>query len=61
MKLRTGRKNRKNLYVQWGDQPSDTDDFSIGYVENPNVLKLMIEAANQHPERLEAILVEGVE
>jgi len=36
MRLRTGRKNFRNLYLQTGDQPSD-DDPCLGLLIDPEV------------------------
>ena len=32
MKIRTGRRNQHNLYLQLGNEPSDTDDPCIGFM-----------------------------
>ena len=40
MKIRTGRKNPRNLYLQRGDEPSD-DDRCLGLIINPDDAKLI--------------------
>lgn len=61
MKLRQGRKNPLNLYVQMDAEPSD-DDLSIGYIRNLDVAHLIVQAFDEAPwmcERLEGIIVRG--
>jgi len=43
--IRQGRKNPRNLYIQHGDEPSDTD-ISIGYIRLPTVAAWMTERVN---------------
>lgn len=61
MRLRQGRKNPLNLYVQMDDESSD-DDLSIGYIRDPDVAHLIAQAFDEAPwmrERLEGIIVRG--
>lgn len=50
MKLRTGRRNPHNLYIQVGDNPSDDDDISIGYIKYPQLTPLIVEGFNSSSE-----------
>lgn len=43
MKIRTGRRNRHNLYLQAGDEPSN-DDLCLGFMIDPEVSALICEA-----------------
>lgn len=43
MKLRTGRRNHRNLYLQRGDQPRD-DDPCIGFMVDEEDARLIAEA-----------------
>src|SRR5262245_36621061 len=45
MKLRTGRKCERNLYVQLGPEPSD-DDPLVGQVLTPGLARLIVQAVN---------------
>lgn len=45
MILRQGRKNKYNLYLQLGDEPSD-NDVSLGYVRYPQWGKAICDAVN---------------
>lgn len=45
MIIRQGRKNPRNLYIQVGEEPADTD-ISIGYVRLPAVAAWMTERVN---------------
>lgn len=45
MKIRQGRRNARNIYLQIGDEPSD-QDISIGYIREPRWAKAVCEAAN---------------
>ena len=56
MKLRLGRKNAQNLYIQSGDEPSD-DDRAVGHICNPTVAYGIVEAVNAHPLALEILAV----
>lgn len=40
MRLRTGRKNRRNLYLQVGDEPADTDPC-LGLMIDPEVAVIL--------------------
>lgn len=59
MKLRQGRKNPLNLYVQLGDEPDD-DDLSVGYVRNPDVARWIVEETQDDgdgsSQRLETVI-----
>lgn len=60
MKIRQGRRNGHNLYVQFGEEPSD-DDVSIGYIRDARIAAWMVReladnrAANR---RLDAVMVD---
>lgn len=41
MKIRQGRRNGHNLYVQFEDEPSD-DDISIGYIVDPDIARIIV-------------------
>lgn len=61
MKIRTGRRNKHSLYIQFGDEPSD-DDRSIGYIADPELAKWLcheVQFADGSCRRLEAIVTEG--
>lgn len=45
MRIRQGRKNPYNLYLQIGDDPSDAD-ISLGYMRYPNWARAVVEAVN---------------
>lgn len=45
MKIRQGRKNGHNLYLQFGDEPSDRD-ISIGYVKYPELAQWIVDAVD---------------
>lgn len=45
MKLRVGRKVRKNLYIQFGDEPSD-NDLDVGRVDSDELAHLIVQAVN---------------
>jgi hypothetical protein len=44
VKLRAGRRNRRNLYLQIGDQPDDQVDISIGFMVDTDTARLIGEA-----------------
>lgn len=61
--LRQGRRNKSNLYVQFGDEPSD-DDLSIGYISNPELARWIVAGQGECPGcqpwlSLEDLLIEG--
>lgn len=43
MKIRTGRKNRRNLYLQSGEAPSDKD-ICLGLMIDPEVAVILSSA-----------------
>lgn len=45
MIIRQGRSNPRNLYIQVGDDPADSD-ISIGYIRLPTVAAWMTERVN---------------
>jgi hypothetical protein len=45
LRLRTGRKVERTLYIQVGDQPSD-DDRLIGMVDTPELAETIVRAVN---------------
>lgn len=49
MKLRQGRRNPLTLYVQLGDEPSDTDPC-LGMVLNQHVAAILCRLVNERPE-----------
>lgn len=57
MKLRQGRKNPLNLYVQFGDEPAD-GDLSIGYVRDERVARWIV-LETQTPSALDRL--EGID
>jgi hypothetical protein len=44
MKLRPGRKNPRNLYLQLGDEPDETVDLPIGFLIDTDTAALIAEA-----------------
>ena len=47
MRLRTGRKQAQNLYVQMGDDPSDEDEY-IGVIFDPTRAKYLCEIVSEY-------------
>lgn len=41
MKLRAGRRNPRNLYIQIGDEPSDAEDLPVGFMIDTDVAALI--------------------
>lgn len=41
MKLRPGRRNPRNLYIQVGDEPSDLNDLPVGFLIDTDVAALI--------------------
>lgn len=41
MKLRPGRRNPRNLYIQVGDEPSDLNDLPVGFLVDTDVAALI--------------------
>lgn len=63
MRVRQGRKNKHNLYLIVGDEPSD-DDISIGYIKYPNMAEEIVRLCNLAPggvvpKRTESTVVEA--
>lgn len=48
MKIRTGRRNPRNLYLQLGDDPSDTGDICLGLIIDPQVAAEIADIVNGH-------------
>lgn len=47
MKIRTGRKQDRNLYIQFGAEPSDEDDY-LGVIFDPARAKRLVEIMNEY-------------
>lgn len=45
MRIRQGRRNPRNLYIQTGDDPSE-QDISIGYIRFPATAAYLVERMN---------------
>ena len=45
MKIRTGRKQDRNLYIQLGDEPSDEDEY-LGVIFDPIRAAILVEILN---------------
>lgn len=63
MKIRQGRRNGSNLYVQICKEPGG-EDLSVGYITDPRIAAWIINEIDHAPgayRRLEAIVVEGRE
>lgn len=45
MKLRVGRKQDRNLYIQLGDEPSDEDEY-LGVIFDPMRAAVLVEMVN---------------
>jgi hypothetical protein len=41
MKLRAGRRNPRNLYIQVGDEPDDKADLPVGFMIDTDVAALI--------------------
>jgi hypothetical protein len=48
MKIRQGRKNKHNLYLQVNGQPGDNDP-SIGYIRDPKMAAILVAIVNGAP------------
>lgn len=48
VRIRQGRKNPHNLYIQLGDQPSDYDP-SLGYIRYPHWAAALVASVNASP------------
>jgi hypothetical protein len=46
VKLRTGRRNGRNLYLQRGDEPDHDRDLPIGMVDSSDWADLIVTAVN---------------
>lgn len=61
MKLRQGRRNPHNVYVQFGDEPAD-DDVCVGFFINGDIAAWLCRDGNIHPaalRNLEALMITG--
>lgn len=47
MKIRTGRKQDRNLYIQFGAGPSDEDDY-LGVIFDPARARRLVEILNEY-------------
>ena len=47
MKIRTGRHQDRNLYIQMGDEPSDEDEY-LGVIFDPTRAKFLVEILNEY-------------
>lgn len=47
MKIRTGRKQDRNLYIQFGAEPGDEDDY-LGVIFDPARAKRLVEIMNEY-------------
>lgn len=47
MKLRTGRKNGRNIYIQLGDEPHDTDP-QVGCIDTSILADAMVQTFNRY-------------
>jgi hypothetical protein len=47
VKLRTGRRNPRNLYLQLGDEPSEGGDICLGLIIDPHVAAVITERLNE--------------
>lgn len=45
MKIRTGRKQPRNLYIQIGDEPSDDDEY-FAVVFDPTRARFLVQILN---------------
>ena len=55
-KLRCGRKQDRNLYLQRGDEPSDDDEY-LGVFFDARTLAALIDIANDHLAELDALRI----
>ena len=46
MKIRQGRKQDRNLYIQMGDEPSDDDEY-LGVIFDPIRAKYLVQILNE--------------
>lgn len=59
MKLRTGRKVGRTIYLQRGLEPSDNDEL-VGTMDTPELASAVVHATNYAGERyLRAVVGEG--
>lgn len=47
MKLRTGRRNGRTLYLQIGEQPDGEQDPSVGMVDSAALARFLVDAGNE--------------
>lgn len=45
MKIRTGRRQDRNLYIQLGDEPGDEDEY-LGVIFDPMRAAILVEMLN---------------
>jgi hypothetical protein len=55
-KLRCGRKQAQNLYLQRGDEPGDDDEY-LGVFFDARKLAALIDLANAHMADLDALRI----
>jgi hypothetical protein len=55
-RLRCGRKQDRNLYLQRGFEPSDDDEY-LGVFFDARKLAALIDLANAHPAELDALRI----
>lgn len=60
MKLRPGRRNPRNLYIQVGDQPDDKADLPVGFMIDTDVAAIISEGLTS-PWHLNEIRVSAEE
>lgn len=46
MRLRAGRRNPRNLYLQVGDEPHDKNDLPVGFMIDTDTAALIGDALN---------------
>lgn len=47
MKIRLGRHQDRNLYIQLGDEPSDQDEY-LGVIFDPHRADSVVQILNEH-------------
>jgi hypothetical protein len=55
-KLRCGRKQARNLYLQLGDEPSDEDEY-VGVIFDPDKAAMLIDIINGHRPALDIMQI----
>jgi|SoimicmetaTmtHAB_FD_contig_31_7511386_length_1169_multi_3_in_0_out_0_2 hypothetical protein len=51
MKIRQGRKNKHNLYLQLGDEPDSERDVCLGLIMYPGAAELITQRLSQDDAR----------